>query len=64
MRRGTIVQFTEKKEKFDLTDRFMVIGSLKGHAIWMSDTGMIYDSEDVSWKSRNYRYETTVIGLD
>lgn len=66
MRRGSIVQFTDKREEFENLDpdRFMVINHIGGQAVWISDNGMIYDSEDVARKSRNYNYETTIIHLD
>lgn len=66
MRRGSIVQFTDKREEFENLDpnRFMVISRIGGQAVWISDNGMIYDSEDVVRKSRNYNYETTIIHLD
>ena len=66
MRRGSIVQFTDKREEFENLDpdRFMVINHIGGQAVWISDNGMIYDSEDVARKSRNYNYETVIIHLD
>lgn len=66
MRRGSIVQFTDKREEFENLDpdRFMVIDHIGGQAVWISDNGMLYDSEDVARKSRNYNYETIIIHLD
>lgn len=66
MRQGSIVQFTDKREEFENLDpdRFMVIDHIGGQAVWISDNGMLYDSEDVARKSRNYNYETIIIHLD
>lgn len=66
MRRGSIVQFTDKREEFENLDpnRFMVISHIGGQAVWISDNGILYDSEGVARKSRNYNYETTIIHLD
>lgn len=66
MRRGSIVQFTDKREEFENLDpdRFMVIDHIGGQAVWISNNGTLYDSEEVARKSRNYNYETIIIHLD
>ena len=66
MPRGSIIQLTDKRHKYDwvYTQRFMAIHSAYEHNIWISDSGMLYDSENVAWNTRNYNYETTVIGFD
>ena len=66
MPRGSIIQLTDKRHKNDwvYTTRFMAIHRTYEHNVWISDSGMIYDSENVAWNTRNYNYETTVIGFD